>query len=51
MRHQTDTDHRYVDLDELACPGCGDQVADGRDGFTHDDGTALCEAGPVEVTR
>jgi hypothetical protein len=53
VRHQTNTDQRFVDLHELACGGCRDDVADGPDGFTHNEGTALCASAtePVEVTR
>jgi hypothetical protein len=48
------TDSRYVELDELICPGCAEQVnsqppdnyrtSEGRrtPNFSHHDGSALC---------
>ena len=53
MQHQTPSTGRFVDLDELICRDCGDEVADGRDGFVHGDGSTLCADGAerVEVAR
>lgn len=50
VRHQTITTDRFVGLDEL---GCGDEVADGLDGFRHADRSVLCaDAGePVGMAR
>jgi hypothetical protein len=55
------TESRYVELDELICPGCGEQVndqppADLVSEFSHHDGSALCPrpggepAEPIEVS-
>jgi len=53
VHDQTTDQDRFVELGELICAGCRDDIADGPAGFTHDDGTALCAgaAEPVEVTR
>jgi len=60
VHDQTTDKDRYVELHDLACGDCDDHVADGPDGFTHDDGTPLCDdttspetsgpASPVELT-
>jgi hypothetical protein len=51
VERQTSTGDRLVELHELICPGCRDEVADGPDGLTHVDGSPLCGGEPVEMTR
>jgi hypothetical protein len=51
VERQTSTDERLVELHELTCSGCRDEVADGSDGFVHVDGSPLCGGEPVEVGR
>jgi hypothetical protein len=50
VHDQTNTDRRFAELEDLHCGGCGDDVADGTDGFRHGDGSALCTGDVVEVT-
>jgi hypothetical protein len=45
MERQTSTDDRLVELHELTCGGCRDEVAGGPDGFIK------CVGEPVEVAR
>ncbi len=46
VQQQSTHPRRFVDLDDLACPGCGEQVGAVEDvsggQFSHSDGTELC---------